>query len=99
MRLCGVEDSDSATKVQAAIEMPPRPVRGPTRKASQALPQTQRMQHLLDSSVLFATSAPHLAAALGRAALQVQTAPLCAHAHRTCTPHVPPPSSPPNHTL
>ncbi|GAB4815404.1 hypothetical protein N2152v2_002450 [Parachlorella kessleri] len=51
--------------------MPPKPVRGPTRRTSALLPETQRANFLLEAASLLSQGSPQLAAVLGRKALQV----------------------------
>ena len=51
--------------------MPPRPARAPSGKAAAATPQALTAAFLLEADAALAQAAPHLAAHLGRQALQV----------------------------
>jgi hypothetical protein len=46
-------------------------LRGPTRKAASALPETARFEFLTEAASLIAAAAPAVAAHLGQRALQV----------------------------
>lgn len=51
--------------------MPPRPARAPSGKAAAATPQALTAAFLLEADAALAPAVPHLAAHLGRQALQV----------------------------
>ncbi|KAG1675338.1 hypothetical protein FOA52_016012 [Chlamydomonas sp. UWO 241] len=63
--------------------MPPRTLRGPTRRAAVALPQHARFSFLSDASGCLAGVAPELARHLGAVALKVANNPEAAVARRS----------------